>query len=133
MPGQLTAAVYRWIDENGKTHFSDKPHENAKQITIKKPNTTNLVGGTEQLRRQQELLQSFENERAEKKRDLLKQKQQQQKVDNYCRRQRNRLLNYKEADRLFLRDDDGTKKILNSARKRREIEKLEKEIKDRCS
>lgn len=28
------AAVYKWVDQNGKTHYSDKPVQNAEQVKV---------------------------------------------------------------------------------------------------
>lgn len=36
------AAVYKWVDKDGKTHFSDKPIESAEVVTFKS-NTTNQI------------------------------------------------------------------------------------------
>jgi len=33
--GVATAGVYRWVDDNGQIHFSDKPQAGAKQIKLK--------------------------------------------------------------------------------------------------
>jgi hypothetical protein len=33
------ATVYKWVDENGVTHFSDQPHENAQKVELKAPQT----------------------------------------------------------------------------------------------
>jgi hypothetical protein len=35
----LAATVYRWVDENGVTHYSDQPHENAEKVTVAAPQT----------------------------------------------------------------------------------------------
>jgi hypothetical protein len=35
----LSATVYKWVDENGVTHYSDQPHENAEKVQIKQPQT----------------------------------------------------------------------------------------------
>ena len=35
----FSATVYRWVDENGITHYSDQPHENAEKVTISAPQT----------------------------------------------------------------------------------------------
>ncbi|WJW75524.1 DUF4124 domain-containing protein [Thiohalobacter sp. IOR34] len=39
LPLLAEAAVYKWVDENGTVHFSDKPHPNAEQIRLPKPST----------------------------------------------------------------------------------------------
>jgi uncharacterized protein DUF4124 len=33
------ATVYKWVDENGVTHYSDQPHENAEKVQVKAPQT----------------------------------------------------------------------------------------------
>lgn len=35
----LAATVYKWVDENGVTHYSDQPHENAEKVHVAAPQT----------------------------------------------------------------------------------------------
>jgi hypothetical protein len=35
----FAATVYKWVDENGITHYSDQPHENAQKVTVAQPQT----------------------------------------------------------------------------------------------
>ena len=35
----LSATVYKWVDENGVTHYSDQPHENAEKVQLAQPQT----------------------------------------------------------------------------------------------
>ena len=35
----FSATVYRWVDENGVTHYSDQPHEKAEKVTVAAPQT----------------------------------------------------------------------------------------------
>jgi hypothetical protein len=35
----FAATVYKWVDENGVTHYSDQPHENAQKVTLAQPQT----------------------------------------------------------------------------------------------
>jgi Domain of unknown function (DUF4124) len=41
----FAATVYRWVDENGVTHYSDQPHENAQKVTIAAPQTYSASKG----------------------------------------------------------------------------------------
>lgn len=34
VPGILPAEVYEWVDGNGRSHYSDRPHENARTLDI---------------------------------------------------------------------------------------------------
>jgi Domain of unknown function (DUF4124) len=35
----MGGTVYKWVDENGVTHYSDQPHENAQKVQLKAPQT----------------------------------------------------------------------------------------------
>jgi len=35
----LAATVYKWVDENGVTHYSDQPHPWAQKVTVAAPQT----------------------------------------------------------------------------------------------
>jgi len=35
----LAATVFKWVDENGVTHYSDQPHENAEKVQVAAPQT----------------------------------------------------------------------------------------------
>lgn len=37
--GAVMAQAYRWVDEDGVVHYSDRPREGAEQIVLPKPNT----------------------------------------------------------------------------------------------
>ena len=39
----LSATVYKWVDENGVTHYSDQPHENAQKVQLAQPQTYSPV------------------------------------------------------------------------------------------
>jgi Domain of unknown function (DUF4124) len=35
----IAATVYKWVDEDGVTHYSDQPHENAQKVELAAPQT----------------------------------------------------------------------------------------------
>jgi len=35
----IAGTVYKWVDEDGVTHFSDQPHENAQKVQLSEPQT----------------------------------------------------------------------------------------------
>lgn len=37
--------VYKWVDENGVTHYSDQPHENAAKVEVRDPTTFSAKNG----------------------------------------------------------------------------------------
>ncbi len=40
--GAVMAQAYRWVDEDGVVHYSDRPREGAEQIVLPKPNTVSV-------------------------------------------------------------------------------------------
>jgi hypothetical protein len=40
--GVAMAQAYRWVDENGVVHYSDRPEAGAEQIVLPEPNTINV-------------------------------------------------------------------------------------------
>jgi len=37
--------VYKWVDDNGVTHYSDQPHENAAKVEVREPTTYSAKTG----------------------------------------------------------------------------------------
>jgi Domain of unknown function (DUF4124) len=44
----FSATVYKWVDENGVTHYSDQPHENAEKVQLAQPQTYSAQRGPPQ-------------------------------------------------------------------------------------
>lgn len=77
---QSYGQVYKWTDENGKTHYSDKPHQSAKKMQVtgskkhsKKNASTSLAGKTKP--KKLHLRKTVYNSEILKIRTLLKQKE----------------------------------------------------------
>ncbi|MEJ2464908.1 MAG: DUF4124 domain-containing protein [Candidatus Thiodiazotropha sp.] len=74
----LQAAVYQWTDEQGRTHYSDRPvHESAKQMKLRKtrPTTQNQAIPADRRKVRQRMLDVYEQERAEKREAAAEAKQ----------------------------------------------------------
>jgi hypothetical protein len=44
-PSAWAATVYKWVDENGVTHYSDQPHPDAKEVDVKSAQTYESSSG----------------------------------------------------------------------------------------
>ena len=60
--------VYKWIDENGKTHYGDRTGPEARQVEEVRVSKTRAVGSdiTARQQRTERLLDSYKKEREEK-------------------------------------------------------------------
>lgn len=116
--------VYRWVDENGKVHFGDKPQAiNAKSITVKQqpkisgntPESQTPVTATPTTT--ERLLNAYGERRNQKQQLNEKQQQQEEKIaahEQECERLRD-YLTTTDGNRIYNIDDKGEKVYLSAA------------------
>jgi hypothetical protein len=105
------AEVYKWVDENGQTRFSDKPPIQNKFETLNMPssappNTTPALSESERLEKQKKLLQVFDEEREAKAKSRQQFAIQKQEITQKCTNARNRL-EYISTGVLYRKDKQG--------------------------
>lgn len=120
------AEMYKWVDENGKVHFTDKPvnSPNAEEIEVQQQK---LLGQDDSVRgineRVQRLRQSEQEAQAIEDNARIKREAQASKISDQCARNKRRLgrldgsvyrLN-KEGERVYLSDTEmlQEREILN--------------------
>ena len=125
------AEVYRWVDENGKTHYSDKkPKTKAEDITeaVKKQNIDTSI---EEQRKLQEIF------RPENEADREYYRQQQLKNQptpehrQHCNKQR-RYLN-KIDGRVQFVDEEGNVVPVTEKQRQQRVEELQRYLAEHCS
>ena len=125
------AEVYRWVDENGKTHYSDKkPKSEAEDITeaVKKQNIDTSI---EEQRKLQEIF------RPENEADREYHRQQQLKNQptpehiQHCNKQR-RYLN-KIDGRVQFVDEEGNVVPVTEKQRQQRVEELQRYLAEHCS
>jgi len=132
-PPIVIADIYKWTDENGKVHFSDKPQSNdAMKVQIKKSPTVDP-----HLRKRQEsrekLLGIYSEERKEKKLEQLKADNEGKQREVRCAKSKKQLQTAKDAGFLYEdTDDPKNPKILNSEERMKEIRKIVAQVKRWC-
>ena len=130
--------VYKWVDENGKVHYSDKPiDDKAESVDIKADISTT---------RQQEarvqankLIQSQRRQIAneqEEKRDAAvaerKQKQQARKLNNACRQARASLRALEYQAPVYHENNKGERTYLDDETRKKEATQTRANIKKHC-
>jgi len=127
------AEVYKWIDENGKVVYGDKPtSSNADKIKIKSaPVQDPVVQGRNE--RQNKLLNVMQQERDE--RNALKEEEKGKKEEQMkiCAEARRELQEIKDASYLYRETDDpNNPAIITDEEREAEQLKYEKYIKKNC-
>ena len=103
------AQIYRWVDEDGKTHFSDKPVNSAPVEKVEVDTQRNSYGGGDVLERQRELLDNYDEQDAQRQREQraeAKEKAQQQRLLSACNSAKDQLRRF-EGSALYRLDAQG--------------------------
>jgi hypothetical protein len=136
----INAKVYKWVDENGKTHYSDKPiDDKSKEIKVKKGPSAKRINDAKQRTKKQlnaykRLSESVEKEKADKAKLVKQQEQEAQETRAECKEAR-RLVNvYNRGRPVFQRDENGNKVYLKLSDddKNEKIAVLNDFIKKKC-
>ena len=135
----LQAQVYKWTDEQGRVHFSDKPPgQDTPQYQLRTPASADSTLPSETLPeeerrvKQRKLMESLEADRLEKEQTAAKQKQQQAVRARNCQYARAELRASKEANLIYDYDSKGNKVYLNEAQKQKYLEKKYAAVRKWC-
>jgi hypothetical protein len=130
----LHAEVYKWVDEQGRVHFSDRPDEAAStEITIKEQQPPQSSEGQDDRKsRMQRMLDVYAEERAEKKEAQQKQQAEEKKRKQYCIRAKDRYNTHLRARGIYDLGDDGERRYLSEEERASHIKQLKSEIARWC-
>jgi len=127
------AEIYRWTDEQGKTHFSEHPPEDqvpseeiSSQLSPLKRDSSK--GETKKL--QQLFKGATPEEQAHQQQEKTIQKQQDQKMAQACNKARQQLKTI--TGRVFFVDDNGKEVVVTEKERKQRAQRLEQEIRRRC-
>lgn len=125
--------VYKWIDDDGKVHFGDKPpvKENAEQLTIKAaPDVDPDRLGRQQ--RTERLLEAFSRERREHDEARQADLKHKQERKRNCTIARQDLASYEKSPRLFRYDEHGKVQYIDDEQRLAAIDLVRKAAKRWC-
>lgn len=134
----LQAEIYRWVDESGKVHFSDRPNDGAAhklQIETREGepvDTDQQQYLDEQRDQQQRLLDAYREEREAREEERLKAEERERQRSQNCAYARNRLRQYDGA-RLYQPLENGGRRYLDDNERQREMERVEEAVQRWCS
>lgn len=103
------AGTYRWVDENGQTHFGDQPPANAasEEVILEATVPASDVAVRERKRRVNEFLEQTERERAGRKRAQAKREAKDAKHKARCEGLLARLKYLKSVSGIYRLNNEG--------------------------
>lgn len=126
------AEMYKWIDAEGYTHYTQSPPPGGVEVkTIKPPPNINSEQAEKQLQDRQKLLQAARDDRI--KTDELKKDEQNavEKQRAECEKAKARLASY-QRPRVNLLDKDGNPSRATEEQRQAELAKSQELIKKLC-
>ncbi|MFK7816057.1 MAG: DUF4124 domain-containing protein [Gammaproteobacteria bacterium] len=134
----IGAEVYKWVDENGKVHYSDKKvGKVVEKVEIKKDsssNSENSVIAEERLNKQKKYLDYRQSEREEKKHQREVKKREEAENNRYCVALRDELNSMVQEYAIWydLDEDTGERHYLSDEELEQRIEEFKSKIKKNC-
>lgn len=129
------AGVYKWVDEQGRVHFGDRPQsETAKEMQIKIDPRSSPPAATEaeRARNRKRLLEMYQEDREAKKEAAQKQKQERAQRAAKCKRARRELEQFSNARGLYEDVEGGERRYLSFEARDRYIAGLRREVSNLC-
>jgi hypothetical protein len=129
------AEIYRWVDDNGKIQFSDRPSARDSKAEQVKVNTQrNSYGGGGLLERQKDLLDGYQAKDAQKVKDKQQAKRQaaqDKRLQTRCLNAKDRLKNYQRSA-LYRLDNKGERIYYSEEQRSKAIAKFQQLIQKNC-
>ena len=141
---QASAEIYKWVDGQGVTHYSEKPPVSgkAKKIQLKKSESTadlpgkpaedNHENNRSRLEKQQKLLRALSDDRQQEKEQRQKaERMEKQRIRN-CAISKDNLRRYESSSAVYKVDDQGKRILLPSSERDKSIQRARAEVKKWC-
>lgn len=123
------AEVYRWVDKDGRVHFSDRPRAGAETVKIRpaSPRSTNTGEVLDEAARrdkQRRVLNAYQKDREERRATRAKSQAEQDKLAERCKILEKRIGNANNARFLYRKGEDGQKQVLSNEDRAEYVAKL---------
>ncbi len=130
----VSAEVYRWVDENGRAHYGDRPPadvEQSDEVKIHDQKLSSEPVNVDRKQAQQRLLEQYRREREMKKKQADKELQERQERKKRCASAKSTLAQYQHSI-LYDRFPDQEPRFLTTEEQQAEIAKVRKEVEKWC-
>ncbi|MCZ6771596.1 MAG: DUF4124 domain-containing protein [Proteobacteria bacterium] len=125
--------VYKWVDENGKVHFGDKPQAEDAQVIEVKPSAPPAAGARQRHERTQRVLEAMTAEREEREHASQAAREEATRRKRKCGLARAELNRRQTSAHLFYRDEEGNKRVIEGAEYDAAIQEARNAVTEWCS
>ena len=128
------ADVYKWVDENGKVHYGDRPPgagTDSSTMTLPAAPSRDANQG-QRSRDQQRLLDAFEAERAAQARATAESAAARREGREQCEKASHALARFERANIVYTTDDTGERAYMSDEERRKATTKITLWIAEHC-
>lgn len=129
-----SAEIFKWVDENGQTHYSEQPPANrpAEQIDVPPPPAIDPEQAQEEVDALIKKQQEEESERQLEQQKAEKEAQQQAIIDENCRIARENLQTYQNNPGRRVIDADGNVTRMVEEERQQKMQEFQQQIDRYC-
>ena len=130
-----SAEIYKWVDEEGKVHYGEKPPSTITEDgikTIKYKDNVDTRSANEALKKKSKSLNKLSKKRKGKREDAAAKKEELAKNKVLCEQAKKNLANY-QFPKVSIKEDDGSVRALGEEERQLVIKKSEEIVKQVCN
>ena len=130
-----SAEIYKWVDEEGKVHYGEKPPSTITKDgikTIEYKDNVDTQSANEALKKKSKSLNKLSKKRKEKREDVAAKKETLAKNKVLCEKAKKNLANY-QFPKVSIKEDDGSVRALGEEERQLGIKKSEEIVKQVCN
>jgi len=125
-------AAYKWVDENGVTHFTQTPPPDKEAEFIKPPPEVDTKKAVEALKARQKTFADSLEARNKSLAEAKKKQQEQTDKKKRCEQAKTNLSNFTARPQVRVTDKDGNVRKIGGEERENKIKELEKQIEELC-
>lgn len=134
----MAAQYYKWIDENGVTHYSETPPpvtaKNTSEVKVQTKSPSGAAAATESLQKQREAVSKSlsEREKAATQEATSSTKVNKAEYAERCKQYKSNLEAMESHGRVTETDSKGEKRVLTDEEKNKRMDETRRQIKAFC-
>jgi hypothetical protein len=132
----LYAGVYKWTDEQGRVHYSDRPVSGTStEVKIKQPPPAEGDNSSSPQQRQDKMrrmLDAYEEERSNKREAKQEAKKEREQRKKKCIYAKDRYNSHNRATGIYNYDKEGERRYMNDSQRQAHMQKLKAEVERWC-
>ncbi|MFC4257896.1 DUF4124 domain-containing protein [Marinobacter lacisalsi] len=129
------AGTYRWVDENGQTHFGDRPPADAAsdEVNLDPTPAGSDAAARERQQRMNDFLEQSEKERAERNEAKAREEAMAEKREARCEALRGRLKYLDSVSRIYRINNEGERVYVDEEENERIRREFRARVREECN